>query len=173
MHDLCIQEAKSIVPKLLSCLQQLPQCSAPRRSLTRLQASLALLLSNLHKVICIDQLTGAARHDVSQTCKDVIASAILGETPAGPVSTGMLLALRGALQVPHDSSISLPLLPQHSAELLSWLVQHHMLPAKDGPLSSNLTVVLLLAARLHKIAARDSKLLDIQVAQQLASIACR
>lgn len=167
-----LQEAKAIVPKLLDCLNALPNCSTPSRSLTGLQASLALLFSSLHRVICIDQLAEAARHDISQACKDLLAASVTGETQSMHVNSEVLKALRGALQLPCDSSHSLPVTPQHSAELLGWLVQKQVLVTQDSPVSSS-QANLLLAARLYKVAAHDSKLIDVHVAQHLASIACR
>ena len=168
-----LQEARSIVPKLIECICQLPACSAPCRSLVKLQTSLALLFSKVYKVVCINKLTGAARHDISQACKEMVAAAVTGEAETGPVNADLLAALRGALRVPYNSSINLPLTPQHSTELLSWLVEKHMWPARELPSTSNQTVVLLLAARLYKVAAWESKLVSLQVAQQLASVASR
>lgn len=95
---------------------------------------------------------------------------MLGETPSGPVNPGLLKAIRGALQLPHNSSVSLPLTPQHSTELLSWLAQKQVLSA---PFSDSHTMTLLLAARLYKVAARDIKLLNVQLMQYLASVSCR
>ena len=168
-----LQEARNIVPKLLDCLQQLPTSKASSRSLTKLQASVAMLLSDLHNVICMTQLPDAARHDISHSVKDLLASAVLGSSEDGPISADFLLALRGALHIPYSSSISLPLLPQHSAELLEWLVHKHMVPARDAPYSSHKLLILLLAARLYKLAARDRTLIDTHIAQQLTAVACR
>ena len=168
-----MQEARTIVPKLLECIHQLPACKASGKSLVKLQTSLALLFSNLYKIICINQLTDAARHDISQACKEVVATAVTGEAQTRAINADLQTAIRGALRVPYNSSINLPLTPQHSAELLSWLVTRYMWPARDLPSSSSQTVVLLLAARLYKVAARDSKLFDVHVAQQLAAVASR